>query len=509
MNIDETLAALELLDQRKTFEKWRYFLPVPKQEEFLAAGGEGFQERLLMAGNGCGKTETAAYEVSRHLTGDYPPWWKGFRFDKPARVWIAGTSDKAVAEAAQTKLLGPPGNKELRGSGVIPREAIFGEPRPSRGYPDAVASFQVRCKINGKLDESAISRVVVKTYAQDREDWQGGEIDVLWPDEEPPEDLYTEGRARLRGRGLTLMTFTPLKGMSDVVLRYLEQPHKRRMFTKMGINDALWYTEEERQSMIDSYPMRERQARAFGDPMMGVGKVFLTPIEDLIEPTIPLDRVPVDWAKLWAVDFGGGSETAHPFAAVLLAWDREEVKQVPDRPALAAGCVGTIHVLHEIRMTNALIVQHADAMKRVAANVPVAWPHDGHVNERDGGKSTAELYRKYGLNMLDTHATHVSGGFSTYAGITDLDTYMQARQFKVGAHCTMWIGEYDQYHYDKKNLLVKVRDDLMSATRIGHIMRRRARPGPTGTKFVKPLRPTSRGDIDPWTGRSVQGTVGR
>src|SRR5579859_5495874 len=227
MTVDEVLEALEALDQRKTFEQWRYFMPVPKQEEFFAAGA-AFPERLLMAGNGNGKTECAAYETSRHLTGVYPPWWKGITVKKPITFWVAGESAGAVRDAAQKKLCGQPGNAEALGSGLIPRDAFKGQPKASRSAPDAFESFMVKCQIDGRNDESAVSRVVVKTYEQKREDWQGPDIDGIWYDEEPDLPHYTEGRARLRGRGFSMMTFTPLHGMSDVVKLFTEEESKYR-----------------------------------------------------------------------------------------------------------------------------------------------------------------------------------------------------------------------------------------------------------------------------------------
>src|SRR6185312_16459749 len=124
----------------------------------------------------------------------------------------------------------------------------------------------------------------------------------IWFDEEPPMEIYAEGLARLRGRGIALMTFTPLFGMSDVVCRFLEQEDPDRGYTKMGIMDALWYTEDERRRMIAGYPVHERQARAYGDPLLGSGKVFTTPPANLIEPPTLLARVPREWLKLWGVD---------------------------------------------------------------------------------------------------------------------------------------------------------------------------------------------------------------
>ena len=107
-------ASLKLAVERKSFEKWRFFHPVPKQEEFLTATAT-FNEVLLMAGNGNGKTETAAYAVSRWMTGEYPPWWTGLRFDRPVRVWLGGTSSKASFRLSgeRNRRKRPPGNSHF------------------------------------------------------------------------------------------------------------------------------------------------------------------------------------------------------------------------------------------------------------------------------------------------------------------------------------------------------------------------------------------------------------
>lgn len=488
MDLDTLHRTLKLAKERKTFEKWRFFVPVPKQEEFMAAGAQ-YHERLLMAGNRLGKTECAAYEISRHLTGEYPDWWKGRRFNKPVRIWAAGTSGQMVRDTAQEKLCGQPGQSEFFGTGFIPRDKFVDYPKAGRSAPDAFDSLQVRHSSGG------ISRLVFKTYEQERRHWQGAEVDIVWFDEEPPQEIYSEGYTRLGGKGMALMTFTPLFGMSAVVCRFLEEENANRIVIKYGIKDATFKSEEERAVLIAGYQPHEREARANGDPLMGSGKVFQTPEVDIRIPAMPLERVPVHWRKLWGIDFGGGSETAHPFAAVLYAWDPEEVA----RDAAIPGPIGTVYILAEIKMTNALILQHAEALKRIGGNVPVAWPHDGHQKERSSGESMARIYKKHGLKMLDSHATHTSGGYSTYAGIMDMDAYMAARQWKVLDTCPMWFQEYGQYHY-KDGVLVKLRDDLMSASRVAHMMRRRALAVPLGPGQRRPeRRPLA--VINPWTGR--------
>jgi len=44
----------------------------------------------------------------------------------------------------------------------------------------------------------------------------------VWFDEESPLDIYSEGLTRTNATGgITIVTFTPLLGMSDVVLLFL------------------------------------------------------------------------------------------------------------------------------------------------------------------------------------------------------------------------------------------------------------------------------------------------
>ena len=61
----------------------------------------GARERLLMAGNQVGKTTCGAAELAIYLTGRYPDWWDGRRFDRPIVAWAAGVSAEAAAAACK------------------------------------------------------------------------------------------------------------------------------------------------------------------------------------------------------------------------------------------------------------------------------------------------------------------------------------------------------------------------------------------------------------------------
>lgn len=420
-------------------------------------------------------THVGAYEVACHLTGLYPDNWKGRRFEKPTRGWIAGETSLVVRDVQQKKLCGEPGVEDLFGTGMIPKDLFVDRPSLARGVTDAYDTIQVRHVSGG------VSVGRFKSYEQGRTKFQGESIDWGWADEEPPEDVYAEFLTRtVATGGMCFMTFTPLKGRSAVVIRFLDEPSPDRGVITMTIDDAQHIAPEERARIIAGFLPHEREARARGVPMLGSGRIFMTPEETILEDAV--SAVPPQWAKLWAIDFG----IDHPFAAVLLAWDRD---------------ADVIHILHCIRMQDALVMQHARAILTVGAAVPVAWPHDGHVRDRNSGEPLAKLYKAEKLLMLPDHAQWESGGISTEAGVLEWDQRERNGKLKVARHLTDWLEERRFYHR-KDGQIVKIKDDLMSATRIGLMAKRFARPVQLGSHRQprEPNQIASGTDFDLFTG---------
>lgn len=58
-------------------------------------------QRLLMAGNRIGKSFCGATELAFHLTGKYPDWWEGKKFDRPIRAWAGGSSNETTRDICQ------------------------------------------------------------------------------------------------------------------------------------------------------------------------------------------------------------------------------------------------------------------------------------------------------------------------------------------------------------------------------------------------------------------------
>lgn len=187
----------------------------PKHMEFFAAG-LNYRERCAICANRIGKTfGMGGYEVTLHLTGEYPDWWPGRRFTKPVRVWAAGKTNETTRDIVQVTLLGDVtahgGRKVTTGTGLIPGDAI-GLITWKQGVADLIDTVKIRHKSGGW------SMLGLKSYHQGRGSFEGTAQDVIWLDEEPPLDVYGECLIRTATtNGIVLITFTPLAGMSEVV----------------------------------------------------------------------------------------------------------------------------------------------------------------------------------------------------------------------------------------------------------------------------------------------------
>ncbi len=453
------LAALEKLRDtlasavaHQQFNRIQFFQPYPKQKLFCDLSATR-HELLLMAGNQVGKSEIGAVAAACHLTGEYPGWWEGRRWDRPTRGWIVGETGLVVRDVQQKKLCGEAGVLEAFGTGMVPKDAFVGKPTLSRGVADAYDTIQVRHKSGG------VSIGRFKSYEQGRTKFQGETLDWAWCDEEPDEEIYTEIVTRVAAtNGLVYLTFTPLLGRSKVVNRFLDAADTDRGVVHMTIDDAGHFSPAEREAVISRYPTYQREARARGIPMMGSGVIYTAPESMICEPG--LEYVPQHWRKIWGVDFGIG----HPFAAVLLLHDTDN---------------DTIHVHHTIKMTDTVPLQHAAAMKAIAEGVPVAWPHDGTHREKGSGDPLAAIYRKEKLRMLGDHATFADGSISPEAGITDIDAREKSGRWRVAFHLSDYLEERRLYHR-RNGIIHKERDDVLDAARTGFMARRYAQAVPLG-----------------------------
>ncbi len=167
-----------------------------------------------MAANRVGKSfGLGGYETAVHLSGWYPPWWEGYRFNQPINAWVAGDTSQTTRDVPQFILMGEPGQI---GTGLIPKDAIIGEPTAARGIAQSIDTARIKHASGGE------SILQFKAYDQGRKKFQGTSKHWIWLDEEPPRDVYDECRTRIMDcDGRMVATFTPLEGLTDVALMFM------------------------------------------------------------------------------------------------------------------------------------------------------------------------------------------------------------------------------------------------------------------------------------------------
>jgi phage terminase large subunit-like protein len=432
------------------------YKPYPWQKEFHAAG-QDHAERMLMAANRIGKSFCGACELTYHLTGKYPDWWEGKRFEKPTLVWTGSPTNETSRDIVQAELLG--GLGEELGSGTVPRALIVGKPTTRQaGVKNVVDTFQVKHEAGG------ISTCYLKTYEQGWQKWQGTAPHVVWLDEEPPaseEKIFSESQTRiLTSNGILFVTFTPMQGMTNIVEHFMEG--KPGTFLKGATwDDAPHLTEEKKAEARARYRDYELDARTRGVPMMGEGAVFPIPDDEIrIDPF----RIPGHYARIKGCDFG----IDHPAAGVEIAWDREP-----------ADC---IYVIDCYRAKNETAAYHAAWLNKTNKFIPVAWPHDGMNREKSGGKTLAQHYRDHNVNMLTKSACYPrsrygekeAGGAQPVEPIVDeILERMSTNRFKVFSNLPLWFEEKRSLHR-KDGKIVSQRDDILKATFYAVMMKRYA-----------------------------------
>lgn len=489
-DVEQLLADLEAVVDYRRFNKLEFFEPYAKQWEFIALGRTK-KERGLFAGNQLGKSEVGAFEIASHITGRYPPSWPGRVYNHPVDAWAAGVSTTFVRDIQQAKLFGPPGMKDDQGTGFLPADCIMWVKNRRNAGADVIESAGIRHFTQGV--EDGVSTLAFKTYEQGREEFQGKTLHLYWGDEESPGEIYSEAMARLSSPpdAMAFTTFTPLKGKTDLVLKLYDAAHDSPYGSvRIRVLDVPWKSEADITMMKGMYPRHEWEARINGVPMLGEGREFVVPFE-MLEWTPPAE-IPDHWRKIWGIDFG----ISHPFAAVLMLWDPE---------------ADVLYVYKTYRATGAIPSIHAAAMREIASEPPVAWPHDGWARDKGSGEQLAPQYKAHGLKMLGTHAHFAQGGYSTEAAVTEMHQRIASSRLRVNRACQDFRGEYEEYHR-KDGQLVKVRDDLLSALHKAMMMRRYARPVElSGTSMSHSpqkrinRRPTHAPPIHPFTGKPLWG----
>ncbi len=415
------------------------------QRDFYDAGAFAM-ERMIMAANGVGKSETICAELAAHVTGQYPPWWRGKRFDRGGyEVWIGAIDNDMQKRGPQRALLGRNIDTDL-GKGLLPASTIIDVKQRQAGVT-GVADTVIVEHVSGE-------NVTMKwlTFEQGWRKWQSGDPKIILWDEEPDEnnvdqkDILSEVLTRLvRNAGIFLVGYTPLLGETQLTQHFSDSQDPAVWYLGAGWDDAPHLDEESKKRIIAEYPAHQRDARTRGIPMLGEGRIFRAEENSFLCDPIP---IPDHWARITGVDFG----LAHPAATAGLAHDRD---------------TDIVYLYDCWRETNSRIKDHAAVINTMGSWIPVSWPHDGEQRDRNSGQRFHVIYRdKHGCRMLTKSARYdnkTGGGQPQWPIIEMMRERMETGKFKVFRTCQPFLQEYRSYH-TKNGLIVSKKDDVLKAT---------------------------------------------
>lgn len=301
---------------------------------------------------------------------------------------------------------------------------------------------------------------------------------VVHLDEEPPPGIYSQAlRSVTATKGIINLTFTPEDGVTGVVDGFMNELKTGQAFVTATWDDAPHIRDDpvHREQLLAALPAHERDMRSRGIPQMGSGMVY--PVNDEMLRVAAFE-IPIWWPRICGIDYGGFE---HPFAAVWLAWDRDN---------------DIVYVYRTYKGMGSLSI-HTDALRRGECHwIPVAWPHDvGMYDKRSGIPLAHILLDEYGLNMLPSCFSNPpspgqkegQGGQGVEVGLMNMLTAMETGRFKVFEGCDDWFREKGLYHR-KDGKIVKRMDDVMDGSRYGYQSLRFAdvRPRPMSHKSQIP-----------------------
>ncbi len=301
-----------------------------------------------------------------------------------------------------------------------------------QGVSEAVEMIRV------KHSSGMWSTLHFKSYDQGRDAFQGTEIDVIWLDEEPPLPIYTECVTRtMTNDGMVMLTFTPLEGMSDVVMAFLnpEGGQPPGPITYATWDDVPHLTQAAKDELWRLIPPYQRDARSKGIPQLGSGAIYPVPESEI---TCEPFAIPDFWPRVYALDVGWNRT-----AAVWGARDPEN---------------GRIYLYSEHYQGSLEPATHAAAIRSRGAYI------HGVVDPAARGRSQADGIQLMGM-YTDNGLTLVPAKNAVEAGIYTVWQALVGGQLKVFKTLENLLREFRLYRRDEKGHVVKHDDHLMDTMR--------------------------------------------
>ena len=422
-----------------------------------------------IASNQTGKTESVCAITACHLTGEYPDWWEGKRFDHAPVVVMSGVNSNHNRIVLQEKMFGT-SNRQIEtevGTGMIPLNKIA---------PNSIIKSRdggiTGCEVIHKSGKN--SKLEFRAYEQGREAIQGFPADIIIIDEQPKDDFWSEALVRTAARqGIVMCAFTPLKGLTGLVEKFWilgdhpdtghdEEGSKLRhdLTNRWAMVRSTWddidhMTEESKRTQRAGMMDYEIKTRTMGIPMSGEGRIYPHNTKDIIFDNE--NEIPIGCDELIGIDFGF---TRDPAAAVYMKYDTR---------------TDVVYICGDWKKNINHLKEHAQGIWSLNPYCPVAWPRDGNnYSDFKGGATTATTLRdEYQVLLLNDpfmnpigadgkRNNHLSPGFS------EINSRFADGRLKIHVDCHDLLHEFNNYSFDSAGKPMKGSEDhLLDAFRYG------------------------------------------
>lgn len=355
------------------------YRPHEKQELFHSNPARG---RLYIGGNRSGKTTGGTVEDIWWLTGKHPYMQTP---EPPVRGRVVGVDFLNGIE----KILRPEMARWL------PMSELKGGTW-STAYSKETRTLTLE---NG-------STVEYMSYDQDLDKFAGTSRHFVHFDEEPPQDIFTENRARLIDTGGSWwMTMTPVEGMTwiydDIYMPGKNDPSSNISVIEIDMTENPYLSEAEISGFMSGLSEDERMARIKGRFVSIGGLVHkdFDPERHVVDAMIP----PLDWEWYVSLDHGYNNPTAILWHAVS-----------PD------GQVVTFGEHYERERTvdyHASVIHQRNA---IYGRPPDYYVSDPAISQRNGvtGTSIQQEYMEYGIAFAP-------GNNEVLSGVNRVNSYLK------------------------------------------------------------------------------------
>ena len=411
----------------------------------------------FFGGNRSGKTVTACAEDVFHLTGKYPDWWEGVRYDEPIEMWAVSDTNETTRDILQKQLLG---DWSDFGSGWIPKADIVEEPKKKRGVQQAIEFVHVQhYDKDGKPD--GVSILQFKAYEQGREKFQGTSKHHIHLDEEPPQDVFDECYMRTVDKaGVIRLSMTPLRGETDLYMTITEAEEGSPLYDSITVSllDNKYVPEEEKEILKQKFAGADYLSRIEGVAAIKEGKIYPT-----LNYRVHVKKLPLEDHHLEIRGFDPGiSTSACLWAKVYSNRDNEK-------------CV---HIRREHYKQDWEIGKHAEHIELLEQNERIDVELvDPAADKRESGTGH-NIYK-----MLNRPKSSGGYGFHFIKANNDVDAGIMAVQellrysvdeegttakqprLTIDPSCVNTFREMNGYRYDKNGKPVKKNDHTCDVIR--------------------------------------------